>query len=283
MTQQPSGVLSFGTRTGAAEYWQGALRHVRVYSRCLCAKEIAELAGNVGAWKLDEISGITAADSSPAVNNGTYINGPTIGGAGPTTDTKAAQFDGSNDYVNLPANVSDYSNGLTIAAWAYPTATGAWARFVGFGGGEDQYNFFLSRVGTTSELELGLHGGTLDAPSASAKRYVRASNAIVQNAWHHYAATISSAGVAKVYKDAVELTISSGSTGYPTIGLPVTVTRGSNYIARSSWAVDDYYQGKYWDVRVYSRCLCPAEIQALYDVGASTFQGVKIIKWVEIQ
>ena len=43
MNQQAAAVLSFGTRTGSAEYWQGALRDVRVYSRRLHAAEIAEL------------------------------------------------------------------------------------------------------------------------------------------------------------------------------------------------------------------------------------------------
>ena len=43
MVQQPAAVLSFGTRTGSTEYWQGALRDFRVYNRRLCPTEIADL------------------------------------------------------------------------------------------------------------------------------------------------------------------------------------------------------------------------------------------------
>jgi hypothetical protein len=285
MSQQAAGVLSFGTRTGSTEYWQGALRDFRVYSRRLCPSEIATLYGSVGCWKLDQTVGTTATDSSGAGNNGTYVNGVTLGGSGPKSGLVAAQFDGSNDYISLPADSSDFSNGLTIAAWARPTAAGnngwGWDRFIDWGNGQDQYNIFLTRVGTTNTLELAILGGTLDAPSASAKRYVRCTNTLELNAWHHYAATVNSAGTAKLYKDGVELSITSGSTGYPNVGLPVNVTRTNNFIVRSNWAADAYYQGKMWDVRVYTRALCPSEIQTLYSSGI--FEGVKIIKWVELQ
>lgn len=274
--------LYVGGRSGA-DLFDGMIYDARIYRRALSQAEIAELFGVVGNWTLSQTSGTVATDASPATNNGTYTNSVTLGGVGPMTGTVAATFDGVNDYVRLPADTSDYSNGLTIAAWARPTSTGAWARFADFGGGQDQYNFFLTRNGTTTTLEFALHGGTLVAPSASAKRYIRATNAIVINEWHHYVSTVSSAGVAKLYRDGAELAISSGSAGYPTIGLPVSVTRDSNFIARSNWGADAYYRGQMWDVRVYNRCLCPAELQALYNLGSSSFAGVKIIKWVELQ
>jgi hypothetical protein len=285
MSQQAANILSFGTRTGSTEYWQGALRDFRVYSRRLCPSEIATLYGSVGCWKLDQTVGTTATDSSGAGHNGTYVNGVTLGGSGPKSGLVAAQFDGANDYVSLPADSSDFSRGLTVSVWARPTAAGnngwGWDRFIDWGNGQDQYNIFFSRNGTTNTLELAIHGGTLDAPSASAKRYVRCTNTLELNAWHHYAATINSAGTAKLYKDGAELSITSGSSGYPNIGLPVNVTRTNNYIARSNWPADAYYQGKMWDLRVYNRPLCPSEIQTLYSAGV--FEGVKIIKWFELQ
>ena len=42
------------------------------------------------------------------------------------------------------------------------------------------------------------------------------------------------------------------------------------------------FSGKIDDVRVYSRALCPTEIQQVKAAGG-TFGGVKITKWVEIQ
>ena len=87
------------------------------------------------------------------------------------------------------------------------------------------------------------------------------------NEWHHYAATVNSAGLAKLYRDGVEISVTAGSSGYPTIGLPNNVTRTTNYIGRSNWGTDAYYQGKMWDVHIYNRCLCPTEVQSLYSAG----------------
>ena len=124
-------------------------------------------------------------------------------------------------------------------------------------------------MGNSDTLEVAIHDGTLGG-----KQYLQATNAIALNAWHHYAATVDSAGNAKLYRDAAEL--SSG-----VIGLPRNVTRTRNYIGRSNWSWDDYYEGRMYDVRVYNRGLCPAEIQEIYSSGL--FEGVRIIKWVEIQ
>ena len=101
------------------------------------------------------------------------------------------------------------------------------------------------------------------------------------NEWRHYVATVNSLGVATLYRDGVALSLTAGSDGYPTIGLPNNVTRTLNYIGRSNWGADAYYQGKMCDVRIYNRCLCPTEVYAIYSGGA--FAGVRIIKWVEVQ
>jgi hypothetical protein len=269
MTQQNSAVLSFGTRTGTTDYWPGGIREFRIYGRRLCAAEISQLYNQVGSWKLDETTGTVAADASLAANNATYTNGVTLGAVGPLPGSVAATFDGVNDYVDVATETRDYSSGFSVTVWARPTAAGYWARFIDFGGGQNLDNVYFSRVGTTTTLEFAICDGTLGGTQK-----LQAANAIVLNEWHHYAATVNSAGLARIYKDSVEL--ASG-----TVGLPLTATRDSNFIGRSNWGTDAYYQGKMWDVRVYNRCLCPTEIQAIYNAGS--FDGVKIIKWIEIQ
>ncbi len=120
IVQQPAGVLSFGTRTGSTEYWQGALREFRVYSRCLCPKEIAELACVPKNWQLDQNSGVTATDSSTLAANGTYVNGVLLNQSGPKGGLVAAQFDGTNDYVSVPTDSRDYNGGFSVAVWRGP-------------------------------------------------------------------------------------------------------------------------------------------------------------------
>jgi hypothetical protein len=278
ITSQAAAILTFGTRTGSTDYWPGAIRDFRVYSRRLCASEVAQLHGAVGYWKLSETSGTTVADSSGAGTSGTYTNGVTLGGGGPVSGSAAAQFDGTDDHVTLPTMDASFSSGFTFTVWARPTAAGTWTRFFDIGTGSGAHNVYLSRYSTGTTIEFGVYNGG----SGTTYKYVRASNAITLNEWHHYAATIDSAGVATIYKDGVAMTISAGSTGYPTIGVPSTATRTSNFVGRSNWTGDSYYQGKMYDARIYNRCLCPTEILKMYE-GGEPFSGVRIIEWVEIQ
>ena len=117
MSQQAAAVLSFGTRTGSTEYWSGALRDVRVYTRKLCPAEIAELYGLVGHWKLDETSGTTAADSSGLGRNGTVVGTATW-----TTGKidNAIQLNGTNR-VEVNSLMGSPKN-VTLAGWANFTA-----------------------------------------------------------------------------------------------------------------------------------------------------------------
>jgi hypothetical protein len=41
------------------------------------------------------------------------------------------------------------------------------------------------------------------------------------------------------------------------------------------------FNGKIDDVRVYSRALCPEQIQEIISDGGGAYQGVKILQWVE--
>ena len=46
---------------------------------------------------------------------------------------------------------------------------------------------------------------------------------------------------------------------------PTTVTRTNNYIGRSNWSADDYYQGYMDDIRLYNYNLSDADVLALYN------------------
>ena len=42
--------------------------------------------------------------------------------------------------------------------------------------------------------------------------------------------------------------------------VPNTINRTSNYIARSNWTADSYYQGNIYSVLIYNRALTSQEI-----------------------
>jgi hypothetical protein len=245
------------------------IHDARVYNRALSTTQVAELHGLVGHWQLSETSGTTATDASLLGNHGTYANGVTLNTSGPKPSLIAAQFDGVNDHVSLPTCRTDFSKGYSIAAWARFTSTASWSRLAELGNGADVDNFYLSRDSTNTNLVAGIHDGSLGAVQR-----LYGNGEITNNQWHHYAATVDSTGLATLYRDGV-------ATDSGTIGVPPKVARTTNYIARSNWPADGYYQGKMWDVRLFNRPISPEEVVELYQGGY--YAGVKIIKWVEIQ
>jgi hypothetical protein len=250
----PAGNLTLGAaRAGTAAYLNGRLHDVRFYNRAIGADEVADLYGLVGQWKLDETTGTTAADSSGAGNNGVYTNGPTLAQAGPYPGAGAfaPQFDGVNQHVVVSNINADLSNGFSYCFWARPTSTGNYERFADFGCGASSDNVFMSRYGTTSDLFLRVWVGN------QAQGSVTAAGAIENNVWHHYVGTCDNAGNGSVYRDGVLM--ASGS-----LGTPANVLRTSNYIGRSNFSGNAYYQGRMDDVRLYNRPLSSAEVAEVY-------------------
>jgi hypothetical protein len=160
------------------------------------------------------------------------------------------QFDGTDDYIDISDGYSNFYNGCTVSVWAYPTAVKTWARFIDFGNGSSSDNIWFGRQNNTNNLEF--EGWT----GSSSAGVVTAADVIALNAWQMFTATVDSSGNAKLYKNGQP--IATGTTGI------TRVTRTNNYIGRSNWSGDQYYQGNMDDVRIYNYCLTDAQVLALY-------------------
>jgi hypothetical protein len=252
---------------GTDQYLDGRLHDVRFYNRAIAADEVAELHGLIGRWELDETSGTVANDTSSTDNDGTFTNSPTVAQAGPYPGVGqyAAQFDGVNDHVVVGSVTANLSTGFTVSAWARPTGTSNWQRFLDFGNGSGVDNIFFGRHASATTLTLIIYDGSLGSGTLTA------SGVLEQNLWHHYVGTCDNGGNATIYRDGQVV-----ATGV--IGTPSNVTRTINYIARSNWAADPYYQGSLHDVRLYNRPLSSGQVAELYgltghwkfDEGAGT-------------
>jgi hypothetical protein len=225
--------------------------------------EIADLYGLGGHWKLDETSGTAAADSSGFSRNGTVVG---TANWTPGAVDNGLQLDGAtrvevNSLINSPKNV-------TLAGWArLTTADSSGAELVSLG---DCFAIRLDSGGSTRAFFY--NGSTW--PGASV------SQTFAGTGWHHFAAVFNDdQNWCKLYIDGSEAASLSTTSSIVYSGLGTKTTIGAH--GNGSTIFD--FAGKVDDVRVYTRALCPADIQALYDLGSSAFEGVKIIKWVEIQ
>ena len=206
-----------------------------------------------GWWHFDEQSGTVAADASKHDMHGTLMGGMSFdnnlvnGNKG-----TALQFDGVDDYVDLPDGFGEFDNGCSFSLWAKPSAVKNHARFIEIGNGGTSNSISLSRDGTGNGLRFKSYGGS------SSDGAVVADDAIELDRWQFFAATIDTSGNVKLYKNA-EL-IQTGKSTWPW-----GVKRTVNYIGRSSWSSDEYYQGAMDDVRVYDFELSAEQVDYVYN------------------
>lgn len=192
-------------------------------------------------------AGITLAGSE--VSDG-------IGLVSQSTDYYAS-FGGVGQHIEVEDHGSDFSDGLTMAAWVKYDAFNHWSRILDFGNGSNADNIILANQATTSNLVLSIRIG-------SSANDIVANGVLKTGEWQHISATITSDNQAKIYVNGVE--VASG-----TCQLPSTVTRSNNYIGRSNWASDGYFDGGIDDVAMWNTALSEEEIKQVMtaDLSAS--------------
>jgi hypothetical protein len=118
----PTGVGAAGTYTqtgaltgGVTASDTGTITVSRPSPACLTAAQVR------GCWHFDELTGTTAIDSSGNANNGTYLNGVTLGVGG--VFMTAIQLDGVNDVVRVPdSNSLDVGDDFSLEGWVKRSA-----------------------------------------------------------------------------------------------------------------------------------------------------------------
>lgn len=139
-----------------------------------------------GIWHLDEGTGTVAYDSSGNGNHGTVYGGAiwTNGKIG-----KALEFDGVNDYVNVPdSNSLDITGKITLEAWIYPytvTTTQVIVQKYNYSGPPYNGAYYLGvgGYGYNNKILFGLsHNGYNFY-------YILSNTNISPNTWTHVAAT----------------------------------------------------------------------------------------------
>ncbi|MFN6531150.1 LamG-like jellyroll fold domain-containing protein [Nostoc sp. ChiSLP03a] len=156
------------------------------------------------------------------------------------------KFNGQNDHIILSKMDVDYSQGFTIEAWVYYNSFKFWSRIIDFGNGVDKDNIVFANDSNTNTLILQIKKITVER--------IRANNVLETGKWMHLAATVDSFGNGKLYKNGLE--VQSGK-----IQLPGNLNRSLNYIGRSNWTQDGYFDGRMAEVRLWNRARSVEELQ----------------------
>jgi Concanavalin A-like lectin/glucanases superfamily/Domain of unknown function (DUF2341) len=143
----------------------------------------------------------------------------------------ADSLDGAaaGDYLDLGDGYTQFGGGFTFSAWVDPTAIRRWCHVLDLGNGEASDNIVVNRVDTTGMLGFYEWTGTTG-------HYRSTTSAWVLNKWQYITVTLAAKNL-RIYKDGVQIladTLTDPLTG---------VTRTANFLGRSSWAADQFFQG----------------------------------------
>ncbi len=198
----------------------------------------------IAQYKLDENTGTTAYDSSGNGNDGT------IYGASWTTGKygSALSFDGSNDYVSLPSDISDAISStetLTLMAWVnIPSETSGDLILIQIGGDWDKWCLYID-VADDGKPSLSIAG--------SYSTRLIATTDVRDDEWHLIIGTYDGT-TAKIYVDQ-ELENSASKTLYSQSSV-------SGRIGLTSSGSGDFI-GVMDEVNIYNRALSEQEISNL--------------------
>jgi len=221
--------------------------------------------GLVGYWSFNgqdvDWSTNTAYDRSGQSNNGAITNMSTSTDAVPGISGQALDFDGSDDYVDIPDDMSFTS--FSAAGWFKPEDKSDWQAIVTFGDGtlpsEDSK---LIHIRDTDKWRAYVRDSDGDLAIAED------SDTLTYGQWYFVASTFDAAiGKIILYVNGVQ---KATQTNADCSGIAdFTTSRISSYYS-DAWT--QYFNGTIDEVRIYNRALSADEVMELYRAGSRKFQ-----------
>ncbi|MCP4452176.1 MAG: hypothetical protein GY809_11990 [Planctomycetes bacterium] len=208
-----------------------------------------------GWWCLDDEEGTTARDSSGGGYHGTLKN---MAGDEWTTGVLdgALEFDGYNDYVDLPiGTLVAEATDCTVAAWVKWSGQGdSWQRVFDFGNSTTEYMYFTINGGDDDPMRFAITDGGYSDEERTEVSYPMASD------WRHVAVTIDDANSTHtLYIDGEVVAQNTSATLNPS-DLGET---SNNWLGRGQYSSTNGFDGILDDVRFYNRALSAEEISGL--------------------
>ncbi|MFF0622579.1 LamG-like jellyroll fold domain-containing protein [Streptomyces sp. NPDC004296] len=197
----------------------------------------------VGAWRLDEPSGTSAADETGAHNG---IASDVRWGTG---NSGAALFNGVSSQITTSGPVLDIAPGqsFTVSAWVYLTSAGGFATVVSQGSAGSSSAFYLQYSGTDRRWAFSRPGSR-----------ALAAKPPVLNTWTHLV------GVCDAAAQRLHLYVNGAQQGTASDTRPTTAP-GSLMIGRATFdgRPVDFFTGGIKNVQVFDRALSADRVAAL--------------------
>jgi hypothetical protein len=203
--------------------------------------------GMIAAYSFNEGTGTTLTDRTGlghagTISGATWITQGRFGGA--------LTFDGSNDWVTIAdANDLDFTTGLTLEAWVYPTASGggSWRNvLIKERAGGETYNLYANADTNAPVIYV------VRAAQAGAPIDARGASSLPLNTWTHLSATYDGT-MLRLFVNGVQ--VGSRAVSGALLASSGVLRMGGNGV----WG--EFFAGRIDDVRLYNRALTASEIQ----------------------
>ena len=251
------------------KFWHTICRFTVTTLVLLLAQNAGAVFAGESRWTLDETAGLTAADGISG-NTGSY-NGVMLGQIGPCNlANTAVQFDGNNDYIEIPHIDGYLLDAGSMSMWVQPTS---------ISGRQELFSKDSSDFDTGGHVTIYINSsGAIQVrmQSTTTSYGIVSSGQVVAGSWFHLTYTWGSAGM-RLYIDGVL----AGSNAY-TGGFGTSSGGSGNFepiaIGANAWASDnlvvtplrDYFEGKIANVRLLDTALSEKEVAALQPCTVSS-------------
>jgi len=207
-----------------------------------------------GYWRFGEPSGTALLDSSPNLNNGTYLGGVALGATGALVASgdlnTAATYDGINDTGRVPDSATLHvGNSFTIEGWISRSSTAKTYELFNKGGNGLQLSVMNAGSGNRVFLR-----------KANVTTIAQSSTGILADGYHYIAATMNGAGSAKIYID-------GNPVGVTDVAPAQIVTNTTSTLSLGGAGTTS---ADYDELAIHPTALGSARVLAHYQVGHGT-------------
>ncbi len=215
----------------------------------------------ISFWRMEETSGSIANDSA-GDENGSYKNGPELGESGISGESKAASFDGSNDFVEIAHDSAFELASGSVQMW-FNTNEDREEQgiFSKDSSGFDTGGHMTATLKSNGSVEVRLQSTTESFVVKSG------AEAVGENEWHHVVFTWGTGGM-KLFLDGT-LVDTNGFTGglegnFEPIAIGASTVRSGNLTTSGA---NRFFDGEIDEVAIFGDQLSAAQASQLFASG----------------